>query len=61
VRAASASLTRETIEGAIRIYHALRGLAEEHRLSALTVRCFDLIGPLRNTGCYASPGSTMRG
>jgi L-fucose isomerase-like protein len=46
-------LDRETIEGAIRIYHALRGLAEEHRLSALTVRCFDLIGPLRNTGCYA--------
>lgn len=44
---------RETIEGAIRIYHALRGLAEEHKLSALTVRCFDLIGPLRNTGCYA--------
>ncbi|MGQ9477138.1 MAG: hypothetical protein ACUVRH_01380 [Candidatus Bipolaricaulia bacterium] len=44
---------RETIAGAIRIYHALRELAEEHRLSALTVRCFDLIGPLRNTGCYA--------
>lgn len=44
---------RETIAGAIRIYHALRELAEEHKLSALTVRCFELIGLLRNTGCYA--------
>jgi L-fucose isomerase-like protein len=43
----------ETLEGAIRLYHALREIVEQHELSALTVRCFDLIAPLQNSGCYA--------
>jgi len=41
------------IRGAIAIYKGLRSLVDEHRLAALTVRCFDLLGPLGNTGCYA--------
>ncbi|MCR4404060.1 MAG: hypothetical protein NUW06_01980 [Candidatus Acetothermia bacterium] len=43
----------ETLAVAIRVYHGLRELAEEHGLSALTIRCFDLIESLGNTACYA--------
>ena len=41
------------LRGAAAIYKGLRGLVDEHRLSACTVRCFDLIERLENTGCYA--------
>jgi L-fucose isomerase-like protein len=41
------------LEGAVSIYTALRALVEEHRLAACTVRCFDLVTRLQNTGCYA--------
>lgn len=30
---------------------ALRSVARVHRLTGLTLRCFDLLGPLRETGC----------
>jgi len=43
----------ETMEGAVRIYEGLRSLVDEHRLSACSVRCFDLLERLDNTGCYA--------
>jgi L-fucose isomerase-like protein len=43
----------EEIRGSVQIYTALRGLVDEHRLSACTVRCFDLVKRLENTGCYA--------
>jgi len=43
----------ETMEGAIQIYEGLRSLVDEHRLSACSVRCFDLLERLDNTGCYA--------
>lgn len=38
-------------EGALRIYLALKSLVDKYELGALTVRCFDLLGPYRNTGC----------
>ena len=41
------------LRGAMGIYLALRELVARHRLTALTVRCFDLIGPLAATGCLA--------
>lgn len=41
------------LEGALQIYGALLRLVERHSLSGLTLRCFDLLGPLRNTGCLA--------
>jgi len=44
---------KETIRGAVAIYQALRALIDDHRLTACTVRCFDLAKRLRNTGCYA--------
>lgn len=44
---------REALPGAIRIYNALKVLVENHDLGALTLRCFDLLGTVHNTGCYA--------
>ncbi len=43
----------EDISGAIRIYLATKRLVEEKSLSALTIRCFDLIGRIKNTACLA--------
>ena len=43
----------ETMAGAVDVYWDLRRLVEEQRLSAVTVKCFDLLGVIRNTGCYA--------
>ena len=40
-------------EGAFRIYHALKVLVERYDLSGLTLRCFDLLDKLSNTGCLA--------
>lgn len=44
---------REALPGAIRIYNALKALIETYGLGALTLRCFDLLGTVHNTGCYA--------
>jgi len=41
------------VQGAIAIYEGLRKIVDANRLSACTVRCFDLLDRLRNTGCYA--------
>jgi len=43
----------DDLRGAIAIYKGLRGLVDEHRLAALTIRCFDLLDRVGNTGCYA--------
>lgn len=43
----------EDVRGAVQIYHGLRSLVDEHRLSACTVRCFDIVKRLKNSGCYA--------
>jgi len=41
------------LRGAVAVYKGLRGLVGDHRLAACTVRCFDLVNRLGNTGCYA--------
>ena len=43
----------DSIPGAYRIYKALRSIIGEHGLSGLTIRCFDLLSAVRNTGCLA--------
>ena len=43
----------EWFDGALRIYEALRVLTARHGLNAMTLRCFDLLTTLRNTGCLA--------
>jgi L-fucose isomerase-like protein len=44
---------QETLVGAAQIYLGLRRVVESRRLNAVTVKCFDLIPVLANTGCYA--------
>ncbi|MGM9780380.1 MAG: hypothetical protein ACI3Y7_00805 [Candidatus Cryptobacteroides sp.] len=44
---------RKYVEGAINIYVALKSLVAEYGLSGLTLRCFDLLDALGNTGCLA--------
>jgi L-fucose isomerase-like protein len=41
------------IGDAVRVYLALKRLVGEHQLQAVTVRCFDLVGDLKTTGCFA--------
>ena len=44
---------RNAAPGSFRIYQALRELVARHRLDGLTLRCFDLLTAVHNTGCYA--------
>ena len=44
---------RKYVEGAISIYAALREIVSRYGLSGLTIRCFDLLDTLGNTGCLA--------
>ena len=39
--------------GAMAIYEALKALVARYRLDGLTLRCFDLLTALHNTGCLA--------
>lgn len=43
----------ETFLGAAKAYVGLRNLVERHHLDGVTVKCFDLLPVLHNTGCYA--------
>ncbi len=44
-----------------RIYRALAALVERHDLQGLTLRCFDLLTAVRNTGCLALARLNARG
>ena len=44
---------RASYPGATQIYHALQALVERYRLGAFTLRCFDLLSTVGNTGCLA--------
>lgn len=41
------------MEKALEIYGALKRLMQRHGLSGLSLRCFDLLAPLRSTACLA--------
>lgn len=41
------------LPGAEQIYNAVKKIVDERALKALTIRCFDLLTAVRNTGCYA--------
>ena len=41
------------LAGALDIYGALLRIIARHRLDGLTIRCFDLLGTVHNTGCMA--------
>ncbi len=40
-------------EGALLIYEALRKVVDKYKLKGFTLRCFDLLSVLHNTGCLA--------
>lgn len=46
-------ISRDSQKGAEEIYLALKGIVAQYNLQGVTLRCFDLLGPLRNTGCLA--------
>ena len=44
---------KHAIPGAYRLYKALQTLVTDYGLSGLTIRCFDLLTAIHNTGCLA--------
>ena len=51
--AAPSEAIRKALPGANQIYDALKTIVERHQLQGLTLRCFDLLTAVRNTGCMA--------
>ena len=49
----SETKVKEALPGAERIYEALKRLTERHHLQGFTLRCFDLLTAVKNTGCLA--------
>lgn len=49
----AAPAVRQYNEGALAIYRALKRLVLKYRLYGLTLRCFDLLTSVGNTGCLA--------
>lgn len=43
----------EEIKKAGKIYLAVRKIIRDYNLNSLTIQCFELIGALKTTGCYA--------
>lgn len=46
-------IPQDPMEGAEYIYKVLKGIVAEQNLQGLTLRCFDLLDTIRNTGCLA--------
>jgi len=44
---------QDALPGANRIYEALKIVVQDYQLTGLTLRCFDLLTAIRNTGCLA--------
>lgn len=45
--------TERDVIQAVKIYLGVKNLAARYRLDALSIKCFDLIPTLNNTGCFA--------
>ncbi|MCD6344467.1 MAG: hypothetical protein J7M17_02520 [Anaerolineae bacterium] len=45
--------SRAALQDGVRVYLALKQVVKTHALSALTLRCFDLVLRLKTTGCLA--------
>ena len=46
-----ANYDQEELNKAYRIYKSIKLMAKEHKLSGVTVRCFDILEPLNSTAC----------
>lgn len=51
--AAPSEAIRKALPGANQIYEALKSIVEKYQLQGFTLRCFDLLTAVRNTGCLA--------
>ena len=51
--AGAAPEVRQALPGAYRIYKGFKALTERYGFDGFTVRCFDLLSSLHNTGCLA--------
>ena len=49
----AAEAVRTALPGAWHIYKALKTIVRRHQLQGFTLRCFDLLTAVRNTGCIA--------
>lgn len=49
----TSGLMRESLDMAYRIYLALKSIIDRHSLDGFTLRCFDLLEAVKNTGCLA--------
>lgn len=47
------SLNNKNLEDALKIYLALKNICKKYELKGLTIRCFDLLSKVHNTGCIA--------
>ena len=43
----------KSLPGAVQIYDALKEVVSRHQLQGFTIRCFDLLTAVKNTGCLA--------
>ena len=50
---ASSESIRNALPVALQIYDALRKIVERYQLQGFTIRCFDLLTAVHNTGCLA--------
>ena len=44
---------RKALPGALGLYNALLQMVDDYRLQGLSIRCFDLLSAIHNTGCIA--------
>ncbi len=49
----AATYSREALSDAERMYRALKTICSRYRLTALTIKCFDLLGSCHTTSCLA--------
>ncbi|MCQ2135590.1 MAG: hypothetical protein MJY67_01600 [Bacteroidales bacterium] len=52
-RADLRSISESSFATAMKVYHALKSIVNDYKLDGLTVRCFDLLTSVSNTGCMA--------
>ena len=50
---ATAPHLAKAVDGAERLYLSIRDVVKAHDLTGFTIRCFDLLTAVRNTGCWA--------
>ena len=49
----SSEVIRKALSGALQIYDALKTVIRHYNLQGFTLRCFDLLSTVHNTGCLA--------